>query len=112
MAQLFSLGIAAALFCELLAGAAKTFASPVTMLRSLMTAVVAQFVFVFAVGTFTADVWLDEFAAFGAGFHFMSVLMSLMPNKSPEPTRVGAVSNPRRLLVCIVAGRGWLSFFR
>jgi len=35
-----------------------------------------------------------------------------MPNKSPEPTRIGAVSNSRGLLICIVAGSGWLSFFR
>jgi hypothetical protein len=42
----------------------------------------------------------------------MIVNTTMQPNKSPEPTRVGAVSNPRRLLVCIVAGRGWLSFFR
>jgi hypothetical protein len=38
--------------------------------------------------------------------------MKTPPNQSPEPTRVGAVSNPRRFGLFIVAGRGWLSFFR
>ena len=38
--------------------------------------------------------------------------MTTMPNKSPEPTRVGAVSNPRRFGLFIVFSRGWLSFFR
>ena len=34
---------------------------------------------------------------------------SLMPNKSPEPTAVGAVSSA---VAVRVAGRRWLSFFR
>ena len=34
---------------------------------------------------------------------------SLMPNKSPEPTAVGAV---RSAIAVHAAGRRWLSFFR
>ena len=40
------------------------------------------------------------------------ICMSLMPKQSPEPMRGGAVSNPRKLLVCIDFSRPWLSFFR
>ena len=46
---------------------------------------------------------------FGFGFHFMRVLLSLMPNKSPEPTAVGAVSSA---IAVHAVSRRWLSFFR
>src|ERR1039458_7885623 len=42
----------------------------------------------------------------------MASQLNQWPNKSPEPTRIIAVSNSQGLLVCIVAGSGWLSFFR
>jgi len=35
--------------------------------------------------------------------------MTMWPNKSPEPTAVGAVSSA---IAVRVAGRRWLSFFR
>ena len=41
-----------------------------------------------------------------------SYLLIAMPNKSLEPTGIGAVSNSQELLVCIVVGCRWLSFFR
>jgi hypothetical protein len=34
------------------------------------------------------------------------------PNKSPEPTRIGAVSGSRSRWLFHIAGSGWLSFFR
>ena len=37
------------------------------------------------------------------------VMTNLLPNKSPEPTAVGAVSSA---IAVHVAGRRWLSFFR
>ena len=40
---------------------------------------------------------------------FIMDFTSLMPNKSPEPTAVGAVSSA---VAVRVAGRRWLSFFR
>ena len=40
---------------------------------------------------------------------FIMDFTSLMPNKSPEPTGVGAVSSA---IAVHVAGRRWLSFFR
>jgi len=40
---------------------------------------------------------------------FIMVFTSLLPNKSPEPTAVGAVSSA---VAVHVAGRRWLSFFR
>ena len=40
---------------------------------------------------------------------FIMDFTSLMPNKSPEPTAVGAVSSA---VAVHVAGRRWLSFFR
>jgi len=40
---------------------------------------------------------------------FIMDFTSLMPNKSPEPTAVGAVSSA---IAVHVAGRRWLSFFR
>jgi len=40
---------------------------------------------------------------------FIMDFMSLMPNKSPEPTAVGAV---RSAIAVHVASRRWLSFFR
>jgi len=39
-------------------------------------------------------------------------LLDRAPNKSPEPTAVGAVSNPRSRRLAKVASRRWLSFFR
>jgi len=38
--------------------------------------------------------------------------ISTMPNKSPEPTAGGAVSNPRRFALSIDFSRRWLSFLR
>ena len=40
---------------------------------------------------------------------FIMVFTSLLPNKSPEPTAVGAVSSA---IAGHVASRRWLSFFR
>jgi hypothetical protein len=40
---------------------------------------------------------------------FIMDFTSLMPNKSPEPTAVGACSSA---IAVHVAGRRWLSFFR
>ena len=40
---------------------------------------------------------------------FIMDFTSLMPNKSPEPTAVGAVSSA---VAVHVASRRWLSFFR
>ena len=40
---------------------------------------------------------------------FIMDFTSLMPNKSPEPTAVGAVSSA---IAVHVASRRWLSFFR
>ena len=40
---------------------------------------------------------------------FIMVFTSLLPNKSPEPTAVGAVSSA---IAVYAAGRRWLSFFR
>ena len=40
---------------------------------------------------------------------FIMDFTSLMPNKSPEPTAVGAVSSA---IAVHAAGRRWLSFFR
>jgi hypothetical protein len=40
---------------------------------------------------------------------FIMDFTSLLPNKSPEPTAVGAVSSA---VAVRVAGRRWLSFFR
>jgi hypothetical protein len=40
---------------------------------------------------------------------FIMDFTSLMPNKSPEPTAVGAVSSA---IAVHVANRRWLSFFR
>jgi len=40
---------------------------------------------------------------------FIMDFTSLMPNKSPEPTAVGAV---RSAIAVHVASRRWLSFFR
>jgi len=40
---------------------------------------------------------------------FIMDFTSLMPNKSPEPTAVGACSSA---VAVHVAGRRWLSFFR
>jgi hypothetical protein len=34
------------------------------------------------------------------------------PNKSPEPTPVGAYRLPGRFALCYVTGPAWLSFFR
>ena len=42
-------------------------------------------------------------------FHFIMIFTSLMPNKSPEPTAVGAV---RSAIAVHAAGRRWLSFLR
>jgi hypothetical protein len=38
-----------------------------------------------------------------------SISMTMMPNKSPEPTAVGAVSSA---IAVHAASRRWLSFFR
>jgi hypothetical protein len=43
------------------------------------------------------------------GFCLCLTANSLMPNKSPEPTAVGAV---RSAVAVHVASRRWLSFFR
>jgi hypothetical protein len=37
---------------------------------------------------------------------------TMWPNKTPEPTAVGAVSNPKRFALFIVFSPPWLSFFR
>jgi hypothetical protein len=42
---------------------------------------------------------------------FISVIESV-PNKSPEPTRIIAVSCPQGFQWFHIAGSGWLSFFR
>jgi hypothetical protein len=50
--------------------------------------------------------------AIGERFDLPDVIMdftSLMPNKSPEPTAVGAVSSA---VAVHIASRRWLSFFR
>ena len=40
---------------------------------------------------------------------YSDVCLSLMPNKTPEPTAVGAVSSA---VAVYIASRRWLSFFR
>ena len=47
---------------------------------------------------------------FSAGI-FMRIYDS-WPNKSPEPTPVGAYRLSRRFPLCCVTGPAWLSFFR
>ena len=43
---------------------------------------------------------------------YKPIFWSLMPNKSPEPTRIVAFSDSLEVLICHITGSGWLSFFR
>jgi hypothetical protein len=46
------------------------------------------------------------------GFATVIDFMTMTPNKSPEPTRIGAVSCPQGFQWFHITGSGWLSFFR
>jgi hypothetical protein len=46
---------------------------------------------------------------FDFGFHFICMSLIALPNKTPEPTAVGA---GRSAIAVHVAGRRWLSFLR
>ena len=57
---------------------------------------------------------IDDFPMESFAFPFMrlSEALTVWPNKSPEPTGVGAGRYSRRFPLCHIAGRPWLSFFR
>lgn len=46
------------------------------------------------------------------GYQLFCETLTMTPNKSPEPTRIGAVSCPQGFQWFHIAGSGWLSFFR
>ena len=54
-----------------------------------------------------------DLIAYVLGAVFYSIIVRRRgetPNNSPEPTAIGAVSNPRRFGLFIIVGRGWFSF--
>jgi hypothetical protein len=104
VAQLFSLGIKIGLRLELAGLAGK-----ISVVRFEMSKISA-------VRFGLARAWRCELTgrSFPIGGRsdwpgFIMIFTSLMPNKSPEPTGVGAGCSA---IAVHVAGRRWLSFFR
>jgi hypothetical protein len=107
VAQLFSLGIKIGLRLELVGLAGEDLSSSIWM--SKLSAV--------SLGSARAGLCGGQVRSLPVGERFdlpdfIMDFTSLMPNQSPEPTRIGAVCFAQEFSVYHAAGSGWLSFFR